>query len=135
MAKLRRSQKKREPSPLSDEPSSWSPNKVPLTFRIFCIGVSLTLLAYGASGFLNNKLTLSTSKGGGGRLVFHDRPAWLLASAAIAGALVLLSVIVDHYDRRNNEVSYQLFRVGTLYLGFFLAAAAFAAYFYVGLFG
>jgi hypothetical protein len=95
----------------------------------------LVLLAYGASGFIHNKLSVSISKGGGNRATFFGAPAWLLASAVVIGAILLLSVVIDHYDRRNNEHWYRAFRLGGLYIGLCLVAAAFASFFYVSLFG
>ncbi len=126
---------KREPIVATGTSQDREPNRVPLLFRIYLVGLALVMLVYGASGFWNNKLELSTSKGGGGRLVFHDRPAWLLASAIIIGAVLLLSVVVDHYDRRNNESRYQAFRKGGLYVALGLGASAFATYLLVGFLG
>lgn len=116
-----------------DGTGAWRPNDVPLPLRIYSLVLALLLLAYGVSGFLNDKLEFATGRGGGGRLLLHGGPAWLLGSAVIVGALLLLSVIVDHYDRRNNEHWYRLVRQSLLYLGFALLAAALTSYFYIGL--
>jgi hypothetical protein len=115
--------------------NDWKPNEVPLSLRIYSLVLAALLIAYGGSGFLNGKLEVATGKGGGGRLVLYDRPAWLLASAIIVGAILLLSVIVDHYDRHNNEGWYRLFRLALLYLGLALLAAALVSYFYLALLG
>ena len=115
--------------------NDWKPNEVPLSLRIYCFILSALLLAYGVSGFMRNKLEVATAKGGGGRLVFYDRPAWLLASAVVVGATLLLLVVVDHYDKRNNETWYVILRHTLLYLGLALLAAAFVSYFYLALFG
>jgi len=114
---------------------NWKPNEVPLSLRIYCLVLSALLLAYGVSGLMRNKLVVATAKGGGGRLVFYDGPAWLLASAVVVGAALLLLVVVDHYDRRNNETWYVVLRRTLLYLGLALLAAAFVSYFYLASFG
>jgi hypothetical protein len=39
----------------------------------------------------------------------HDVPAWVMYGAFICACLVMLSVVVDHYDKRNNETNYKRF--------------------------
>ncbi|MGQ4661623.1 hypothetical protein [Lysobacter sp. F6437] len=39
----------------------------------------------------------------------HDVPAWIMYGAIICACTVLLSVVLDHYDRRNNEKHYRMF--------------------------
>jgi hypothetical protein len=124
--------KKSEEASTQKTNNCWRPNQVPLLLRIYSLVLAAVLLAYGISGFMKDKLEVATSKGGH-RLVLYDRPAWLLASAVIVVAILLLSAIVDHYDRRNNEGWYRLFRRVLLYLGLALLAAAFVSYFYVSL--
>ncbi len=119
----------------SPGPANWKPNRIPAAERIFYLGLSVVLLAYGASGFIQGKLALSTSRGGGNVLMFYGSSAWLLASSVIVGAVLLLSVVVDHYDKRNNERWYQAFRRGALYVGLCLLGAAFSSFFYRGFLG
>jgi hypothetical protein len=121
--------------PKQERKGTWKPNEVPFALRLYSLVLAALLLAYGISGFLNNKLEIATRKGGGGRLVLYDRPAWLLASAVIVGAILLLSVVVDHYDKRNNEGWYRQFWQAMIYLGLALLAAALVSYFYLALVG
>ena len=118
-----------------EQGGAWKPNDVPLSVRIYSVVLAVLLLAYGVAGFVNDRLELATAKGSGGRLLLHGGPAWLLGSAVIVGALLLLSLVVDHYDRRNNEHWYRRVRKALLYLGFALFAAALTSYFYLGLVG
>ena len=96
--------------PPKDKPSYYS-----LGERLFNLVVGLVLLAYGIAGFLNDKLSISSR----GRLIalLEGGPAWLMAAAAVLGATVLLSVLVDHYDRRDNERHYLAFRWAATRLG------------------
>ncbi|GBG14975.1 uncharacterized protein NMK_2576 [Novimethylophilus kurashikiensis] len=48
---------------------------------------------------------------------FHGEPAWLLYAAMICASLNMLSVVVDHYDIRNNEINYKRFAKVTQFLG------------------
>jgi hypothetical protein len=58
-----------------------------------------------------------------------------MAAAMVIGACVLLSVIVDHYDRRNNERAYRMFRRVSVALGLCLVAASLVSYLIVVLAG
>ncbi|MBX3628159.1 MAG: hypothetical protein KF892_24325 [Rhizobacter sp.] len=127
--------KKSQSESQQDAKSNWRPNEIPFALRLYSLVLAALLLAYGISGFLNNKLEIATRKGGGGRLVLYDRPAWLLASSVIVGAILLLSLIVDHYDRRNNEGWYRAFRQAMIYVGLALLAAALVSYVYLALLG
>jgi hypothetical protein len=111
---------------------NWKPNSFSLGERVFNFVLSLVLLAHGASGFIYNRLDVSPPKQ---RLAIHlrDGPAWLMAAAMIVGACVLLSVVVDHYDKSNNENIYRLFRRSAVALGLCLVAASLASYFIKGL--
>ena len=51
-----------------------------------------------------------------------------MATAMVIGACVLLSVVVDHYDRRNNEQVYRIIRRVSVALGLCLIAASLASY-------
>ncbi len=56
--------------------------------------------------------------------MLYDTPLWLLVASLLAGAAVLLSVVIDHYDRRDNERWYQHFKRGAIFLGLLLLASS-----------
>jgi hypothetical protein len=114
------------------EKPDWKPNSVSLTDRLFSVVLALSLLAYGASGLVQNKFLVTPPKSRIG-LVLSDRPAWLLAASLFVGAAVACSVVIDHYDKRNNESWYRLFRRVAISVGFCLLLAALVSGFYVGL--
>ena len=101
----------------------WRPNSVSLGERIFCVFLAAVLLARGASGFLYSRLQVSPPRQRTA-LLLQGGPAWLMAAAMVIGACVLLSVVVDHYDRRNNELVYRIFRRVSVGLGLCLIAAS-----------
>ncbi len=85
----------------------YSPNHIPAKERVTNILFSIFLLAYGSYGLWINDL-YTPGKGGKG-VHLHDVPAWVMYGAFICACLVMLSVVVDHYDKRNNETNYKKF--------------------------
>lgn len=67
---------------------------------------SIFFVAYGAYGVWSNDLHLAFGRRSPG-IHLHDIAAWLMFAASICGCVVLLTVVVDHYDQRNNETNYK----------------------------
>ena len=65
-----------------------------------------------------NDLLLPSRRGGGVHL--HDGSAWIMYAAMICACLVMLSVVLDHYDRRNNERHYRAFATAGEFAGWIL---------------
>lgn len=82
------------------------PNVISLPQRLAHFLGGLLLLGYGAWGLYVDDLYLPARHGG---WHLHGSSAWIMAGALACGALVLLAVVVDHYDRRNNEIAYERF--------------------------
>ncbi|MDO4795103.1 MAG: hypothetical protein Q4A28_04070 [Brachymonas sp.] len=93
-------------------------NEFGLWHRIRNTLLGLCLLAYGAYGVWKNDLYISWGRLS--RVHLHGAPAWVMYAAMICGAASLLSVVVDHYDQRNNEERYECFRQVVFFLGFIL---------------
>ena len=89
----------------------YTPNHIPAKERIGHIVFSMLLFCYGSYGVWVNDLYVPGKRSRGIHL--HDVPAWIMYGAIITACLVMLSVVVDHYDHRNNETRYRLFaRIG-----------------------
>ncbi|MDM5271694.1 hypothetical protein PGH07_05865 [Sulfurovum sp. zt1-1] len=101
---------------------SYEPNVIPLKKRAFNIVGSIGLLIYGGYGIYINDLYIPGKRSSGIHL--HDNPALIMYVAFICSCLVMLSVVVDHYDKRNNEYKYKLFARTLEYLGWGLFATA-----------
>ena len=104
-----------------------TPNHIPPRERLLNVGFSLLLFSYGSYGVWVNDLYVPARRKG---LHLHDVPAWIMYGAIICACLVTLSVVADHYDRRNNETNYRLFaklfrRVG---FGLFVGSIAMALF-------
>lgn len=104
---------------LSDVPPgqdlSYVPNQIPARVRRAHIVTSLGLLAYGAFGLRHDDLYIRWKRSSGTH--FHGWPLWLVLAAMVCAAANLLAVVIDHYDRRENERSYRIFAKASQVLG------------------
>lgn len=96
-----------EPAPKYDANGRYIPNHITKGERAGYLIFSLLLLAYGTYGVWANDLYVPGRRSRGIHL--QDSPAWMMYGAILCACLVMLSVIADHYDRRNNEKNYRLF--------------------------
>jgi TRAP-type C4-dicarboxylate transport system permease small subunit len=85
----------------------YTPNQIPAQTRKQNALFSLLLFSYGTYGVWVNDLYIPGKRSKGIHL--HDVPAWIMYGAILCACMVMLSVIVDHYDKRNNEAAYQAF--------------------------
>lgn len=109
--------------PVLPDPKKWTgPNSIKPSTRIQHCLASCALLAYAVYALWMDDFFLP-AKGGGG-IHLHGLAAWLMAGAFCCAVVNLLSVVIDHYDRRNNELTYAHAAAATQWLGwtFFLAA-------------
>ena len=81
------------------------PNSIPSGTRLFNIIASLILFIYGARGIYVNDLYIPGKRGPGMHL--HDGAAFIMYAAFVCACIVMLSVVIDHYDKRDNEHKYQ----------------------------
>jgi predicted RNA-binding Zn-ribbon protein involved in translation (DUF1610 family) len=84
----------------------YTPSHISFGKRVFGILLSLGLIGYGLLGLLADDLYLP---GSGPGIHLYGTPALLMCIAFICAAGVLLSVVIDHYDKRDNERYYRLF--------------------------
>jgi hypothetical protein len=106
------------------------PNTVSRTDRVLSLALGLVLTGYGLAGFLLHRLSFNSRRI---RVtILEGGPAWLMAAALLVGAAVLFSVVIDHYDARDNERYYKAFRWCAIRLGWCLVASALLAHLYIG---
>ena len=99
-----------------------TPNSFSIKERIERSLLAVALLAYGTFGVYKDDLYMPGKYGRGIHL--HGTSAWILYAAMLCGAAVLASVVIDHYDRRNNEHKYLAFQRYTKVLGWTLFGAS-----------
>ena len=99
-------------------------NIIPLQVQIGHTLLALFLLGYGAYGVAVDEIIVPGKRS---TLILHGWSVWVIYAAMICGALVLLSVVVDNYDPRDDERYYHIFAHVFQALGWALFVAAVAA--------
>jgi len=104
-------------------PKKHRPNRIPLNERISAIVLSSVLMGYSIYGvykddFLiiwrHTRIMRRRSEPMHGSHV-HGLSAWLVFAALVCLTIALLSIVVDHYDKRDNEIKYkQINRVAVI---------------------
>ncbi|MBT9519570.1 MAG: hypothetical protein IV101_01635 [Dechloromonas sp.] len=89
---------------------TYVPNRVALKSRIANCQLSLGMIAYGFWGIRRDDLIVPIAKRTASH--FHSIAAWIMYAAMLCASVHLAAVVMDHYDRRNNEHIYQ--RLGEL---------------------
>jgi hypothetical protein len=91
--------------------SRYKPNQVPLWDRVKYTALAVLLLAAGSLGLWKDDISFRILKARYGGKIYHlhGTPAFMMFAGYLFVSLALLSLVVDHYDKRNNEKSYQLF--------------------------
>lgn len=89
------------------EEQIYTPNHIPASERASSIIFSSILLIYGIIGFAIDDLYIPGKHSKGVHL--HGEPLWIALGAFALAIANLMSVVVDHYDNRNNETNYRLF--------------------------
>jgi hypothetical protein len=84
------------------------PNIVKKKDRVSLFILSLIILFYGAYGLIRNDIYIRGKRGPG--IHYHNIPAIIVFTSIVFSALYLISIIVDHYDKRNNENKYKAFK-------------------------
>lgn len=97
--------------------TSW-PNRIPLGTRICYLVLSPVLLAYGSLGIYLDDIYLPGKHSRGVHL--HGVSAWLMYAAMLCATTNMTSVVIDHYDTRNNGRNYRLFARTTQIVGWVL---------------
>lgn len=83
---------------------SYTPNQIPLHKRMLRAGGATFLLAYGIVSLRMDDFVIPGKRGA---IHLHGLPGWILFAALIVAAAAMVSAIIDHYDRRNNESLYR----------------------------
>jgi hypothetical protein len=104
-----------------DGEGKYVPNSISIGNRLLSVLFSLALLIYGANGIYTDDLYIPGKRGG---IHFSGLSTWLAYAGIICLCVSLLSIIIDHYDKRDNEHKYYEFGKGIRLLGFILFLVA-----------
>ena len=105
------------------------PNQFSTGQLLMHIGLSLLLLLWGGFGLWADDLVVPVSKRGAA-LHLHGAAAVVMFCAMLAATTNLLSVVLDHFDIRNNELSYRRVAFFSQAVGWLLFAAALVVHFW-----
>jgi hypothetical protein len=99
------------------------PNHIPAGERWWYVALSSLLIAWGCHGLWTDDLIVPIGKHGA-TINLHGAAAVIMFCAIVAAALNLLAVVIDHFDIRNNELTYRRFAFVTQLIGWTLFASA-----------
>lgn len=102
------------------------PRDLTLKQRVKHVASSLALIAYGVSGVVHGSL-YNPGKSNNG-LHLKGIAMWVGFAAIVFAALHYLSLVVNHYDKRDNQLHYRRFAKITKVTGFTLLFLSFLAY-------
>lgn len=85
--------------------TEYEPNNIPKEHRKFFITLSSFILGYGVIGLMIDDIYIPGKFHGHH---FHGSEVWLMFGAFFFASVNLMLIVVDHYDKRNNEKYYNL---------------------------
>jgi hypothetical protein len=83
------------------------PNKIPWQTRIYYLIASPILLLYGTFGLIHDDIYIPGKRSRG--IHFHGYAAVIVFIVFLFAISNMLSVIIDHFDKRDNEINYRYF--------------------------
>lgn len=94
------------------------PNRFSLQVRFLYFVFAVFFIVYGSMSIYQGRLIFPGDHGK--RYSVIGLPRWLDYVAMFFATVALISVLCDHYDKRNNERKYKLFyKIATWLAGFF----------------
>lgn len=100
------------------------PNRLSTSERLAYCALALALVAHATLGAYIDDLIIPSRRRGPDVHV-HGWQAWLIACAIYLVAISLISRVIDHYDKRNNEHRYRQFERLAWYASGALVALSF----------
>ncbi|MBX9903674.1 MAG: hypothetical protein K2Y31_04905 [Burkholderiales bacterium] len=112
----------------SINPAHYTPNAVPLRTRFFNILLALFFVAYSGYclwiGQMYFPFINKYAPGQSMAITFQGAETWVMAAALLSSVLFCVLSVVDHYDKRRNERSYQLgVQISMVLFGLFMMIA------------
>ena len=100
----------------------YTPNRYSVAVRILSALLAIWLPIYGTLGVLIDDFYIPGKRGPG--VHFHGLSVWLMYGAILSAASVFAALVIDHYDRRNNEHHYRRFKKLATWVGWSLFGLA-----------
>jgi hypothetical protein len=93
----------------------YTANVIPERERLWSFVVAGLLIVYGGYGVWTDDLYIP-GRGPSG-IHLHNIEAWLMYGAMLCGSVSLLSILIDHFDKRDNEQRYRIFERVVRHIG------------------
>lgn len=103
--------------------SNYKPNHIPKNERIFSFLYGAGLLIWATYGLIAGELIIPGRRGREGT-VFTEDGLYFVAIAFILGSVNMFLVIIDHYDKRDNELNYKYASRTLIFVGIVLIIVA-----------
>ena len=103
----------------TDVDGNYIPNSISVTDRLWNLSLALAFIAYGGYGVYNNQLYVPSKRGDG--MYLSGESAWIMFAALIFGFIYFMTVVIDHYDKRDNEIKYFMFGKNVKIIGIILS--------------
>lgn len=100
----------------TNEKLAYKPNKIPLEERIASVLISMFVLLYGTIGVMVDDIFIPGKRAGQGSH-YHGLLAWILYASFLFAIANMMSIVVDHFDKRDNEKNYHRFASVTKTIG------------------
>ncbi|WP_236044051.1 hypothetical protein [Vibrio paracholerae] len=92
----------------------YKPNVIPKNIRILFLSIAAGLVLYGLFGINHGEIYLPSKRGHG--VTFIGDSIFVLFGSFVVLAICCIIIVVDHYDKRNNEHLYDLALKGLGYV-------------------
>jgi hypothetical protein len=99
------------------------PNKIPWQTRLYYMIASPVLLLYGTFGLIYDDIYIPGKRSRG--IHFHGYTAIIVYFVFLFAISNMVSVIIDHFDKRDNEINYKYFAKVTSGIALALFVVAF----------
>ena len=86
----------------------YQPNQIPFKERVLCCAASLFLLVYGSVAWYLGDLYVPARRGG---VHLTGWPMMLMLAAMAFATLAMMLIVIDHFDRRDNERHYRIISI------------------------
>jgi hypothetical protein len=109
---------------------TYKPNRIPLSERIAYIFFSILIFSYGTAIVIFDDFSV-TNRRGDLVIQLDGFPLWIFYGAMLSVVALLISMVLDHYDKRNNEKNYKRFAKVTIILAISLFVLAILLQYFV----
>ena len=112
----------------TDDEGNYIPNEVPARVLVGRSIIAILLIAYSGYGIWHGELTIPLKNSS---IVVYETSLWILVSACLCACLELMTLVIAHFDKRDNEMMYYKFAsvAQSLSISLFILALIWSVFF------